>query len=213
MATHIEFTDNYEDLSTDLGFQFKFVCERCGNGFMSSYERSTLGAAGSVLRGAANLLGGFLGRVADASYEFNRAVGGSAHDEALRRAVAEIKPLFKQCHHCGQWCCSQVCWNARANMCKRCAPVAAEVEARMRAEHVETQVSNDLFLEENQRMSAKAKQAAAKCPQCGTNTAGKRFCPGCGKPTTQAQAFCASCGARATPGARFCGDCGGSLTG
>ena len=26
----IEFTDNFEDLSTDQGFQFKFHCERCG---------------------------------------------------------------------------------------------------------------------------------------------------------------------------------------
>jgi hypothetical protein len=27
----IEFTDNFEDLSTDQGFQFKFRCERCGD--------------------------------------------------------------------------------------------------------------------------------------------------------------------------------------
>ena len=34
----IKFTDNYEDLSTDQGFQFKFRCERCGDGFMSSFQ-------------------------------------------------------------------------------------------------------------------------------------------------------------------------------
>ena len=28
----IQFTENYQDLSTDTGFQFDFKCDRCGNG-------------------------------------------------------------------------------------------------------------------------------------------------------------------------------------
>ena len=32
MTTPIEFTGNYQDLSTESGFQFKFFCERCQNG-------------------------------------------------------------------------------------------------------------------------------------------------------------------------------------
>lgn len=211
MSGPIEFTGNVEDLSTDLGFQFKFFCERCGNGFMSSYDRSTVGTAGTLLRGASNLLGGVFGAVADASYEVNRAVGGPAHDAALRRAVEEIRPLFRQCRRCGQWSCSQVCWNERAGMCKQCAPIAEEIETSMRAQHAETQVTNDLFLEENRRMSAKAKALAAPCASCGADTLGKKFCPGCGKPTAAAPAFCGECGARATPGAQFCGECGAKM--
>ena len=46
----IEFTDNYEDLSTDQGFQFKFRCERCGDGFMSTFQTNALGVAGSLLQ-------------------------------------------------------------------------------------------------------------------------------------------------------------------
>ena len=42
----IEFTQNYTDLSTDQGFQFKFFCERCGDGFMSSFQQNPLGMAG-----------------------------------------------------------------------------------------------------------------------------------------------------------------------
>jgi hypothetical protein len=38
----VEFTDNYEDLSTDKGYQFKFYCEHCGNGYMSSFKPSML---------------------------------------------------------------------------------------------------------------------------------------------------------------------------
>lgn len=207
----IEFTGNYQDLSTDLGFQFKFFCERCQNGYMSSYERNAIGTGGALLRGAASLFGGMFGKVADASYDVNRAVGGPAHDAALKRAVEEIRPLFKQCRHCGQWRCSQVCWNEQAGMCKLCAPISEEVEARVRAQHVETQVTNDLFLEENQRMSQKGTLAAAACAHCGAKTLGKKFCPACGKPTGAEANICPQCQARSAPGAKFCGECGTAL--
>ena len=41
--SRIEFTGNYEDLSTDRGYQFKFYCEKCHNGYMSSFKASKLG--------------------------------------------------------------------------------------------------------------------------------------------------------------------------
>jgi hypothetical protein len=191
----IEFTDNVEDLSTDQGFQFKFRCERCGDGFMSSFQTNALGMAGSVLRGAGDLLGGIFGRAASGTYEVQQAVGGPQHDAALRAAVQEVKP--------------QTCWNRSAEMCKECAPIAEEEETQVRAEHVRSQVANDLFLEENQRMSARAKEVAAKCPDCGAATLGKKFCPSCGKKfLATASAFCGACGKKLSPGAKFCGECG-----
>ncbi len=212
MTTAIEFTGNYEDLSTDMGFQFKFICERCSNGYMSSYQSNKLGMAGGFLRGASNFIGGPLGRGADSAYDVQQAVGGKQHDAALRKAVVEIKPLFKQCRNCGNWLCEQVCWNPGANMCKECAPVAEEIETRVRAQFVETQVNNDTFLEENVRMSEKGKEVAAKCSSCGAATQGKKFCPSCGAPAKAATAgFCGDCGARAAPGAKFCGECGAKL--
>ena len=51
MAT-IDFTGNMQDLSTDVGFQFKFYCEQCGSGYMSTFQRNDLGMAGELLRGA-----------------------------------------------------------------------------------------------------------------------------------------------------------------
>ena len=36
----IEFTDNYQDLSTAIGFQFKFLCESCGNGYSPAGRRT-----------------------------------------------------------------------------------------------------------------------------------------------------------------------------
>jgi hypothetical protein len=211
MAT-IEFTDNYEDLSTDKGFQFRFHCERCGNGHMSTYQMNKLGVAGGLLEAASSLFGGVLGRAANSTYDVQRAVGGKAHDAALKEAAAEIRDKFIQCRKCGQWTCREICYNATASMCKQCAPIAEEVETSMRAEHTQTQVTNDLFLEENRRMSAKAKEAAAKCAKCGQPTLGKKFCPGCGTPVEGGgPRFCPSCGAKAAPGAKFCGECGGKM--
>src|SRR5436305_15296231 len=89
----IEFVQNYDDLSTDLGFQFKFHCDRCGNGFQSRFISNKVGMAGGLLRAAGGLLGGVLGNAGNSAYEIQRAVGGPAHDNALREAVQEIKPL------------------------------------------------------------------------------------------------------------------------
>ncbi|HKV13123.1 MAG TPA: zinc ribbon domain-containing protein, partial [Thermoanaerobaculia bacterium] len=72
----IEFTDNYEDLSTDKGYQFKFYCERCGNGYLSTFKSSKLGMAASAAEVAGNLLGGIFGRAASSAYEIRRAVAG-----------------------------------------------------------------------------------------------------------------------------------------
>lgn len=153
-----------------------------------------MATAESVLRAAGNLFGGIFGEAANASYEVNRLVNGPAHDAALSAAVVEIKPLFLQCKRCGQWRCEQMCWNPKTNLCKECTPIAEDEEAAIRAQHVTTQVANDLFLEENQRMSKKAKEVNASCAHCGADTGGRKFCPECGKPTEAGAKPCPKCG-------------------
>jgi hypothetical protein len=97
-------------------------------------------------------------------------------------------------------------------MCKQCAPIAEEVETRVRAQFVQTQVQNDTQLEEEQRRAAKVAEVEATCESCGARTLGKKFCPSCGKPAAvAAAAFCGDCGAKSTPGSTFCGDCGAKL--
>src|SRR5436853_7279442 len=103
MPPAIPFTGNYEDLSTDRGYQFKFYCEKCHNGYMSSFQNSTVGMIGSAARVAGSLFGGVFGNVANSAYEVQRAVGGPAHDTALKTAVTEIAPTVKQCTRCGNW--------------------------------------------------------------------------------------------------------------
>jgi hypothetical protein len=209
----IEFTQNHQDLSTDLGFQFKFFCERCGDGFMSSFDRNVLGTAGGLLRSASGFLGEVFGRAADSAYEIQRAVGGPAHDAALRAAVEEIKPLFKKCRRCGNWQCEKSCWNPAASMCKNCAPVAEEEETSIRSAAVRDQVSNDLNVEEEARIAAKGRAVNTPCPKCGAATLGQKFCPDCGTKLAGATRFCAGCGGKLAPNAKFCGDCGAQVAG
>jgi len=71
----IEFTENYEDLSTDMGFQFKFYCERCKDGYMSTFKANALGVVGGLLKGASNIVGGIFGKAQDTAYEVQRVVG------------------------------------------------------------------------------------------------------------------------------------------
>jgi rRNA maturation endonuclease Nob1 len=41
----IQFVENYDDLSTDRGFQFKFYCDKCRNGYMSGFQASIVAPA------------------------------------------------------------------------------------------------------------------------------------------------------------------------
>lgn len=196
----IKFTGNYQDLSTDKGYQFKFCCEKCGNGHLSTFRASTLGMASSALRAAGNLFGGMLGNAANSAYEIQRAVGGTAHDAALKEAAEEISKEFKQCSRCGKWVCEQICWNAKANLCESCAPDLAEetavAQAQAARQDVQTQLSNP---------APAAAQAA--CPACGAKIQGGKFCPECGK-AVSTKKRCGKCGVESDGNPKFCPECG-----
>ncbi len=203
----IEFTDNYEDLSTDTGYQFKFRCESCGNGYMSSWQANKSGIAGGVLRVAGNLLGGFLGRASASSYELQRVVGGPEHDRALEAAVAEIKPQFVQCKRCGQWVCQTICWNNDKALCKACAPILQRELAAKQAEIAVEQAGERL--RERDLLAGVDVEAPAvvTCPSCGAETEPGKFCGECGG-RLAAREECSRCGAQVKASAKFCPECG-----
>ena len=130
----IEFVRNYSDRSTDKGYQFEFHCDHCGNGYVSSYQASLIGTAGSFLQAAGNMFGGILGSAGRSSYEIQRAIGGPAHDRALQEAVAEVKQKFEQCKRCGQWVCREICWNQTAAQCTGCTPKYEQEVISMRTQ-------------------------------------------------------------------------------
>ena len=144
--TLIAFTKNHEDLSTDKGYQFKFNCDKCGNGYMTTFDTSVIGTAGAFLRAAGDVFGGHLAGAGYGAYEVQRAVGGPQHDTAFKKAVEECKQHFCQCRACGLWVCPEVCWNPQAGQCKGCAPdfqqelVSAHAQAK--ADAARSQLQN-----------------------------------------------------------------------
>ena len=203
----IPFTGNYQDLSTDRGYQFKFYCEKCNNGYMSSFKASAMGMIGSAARVAGDLFGGVFGRVADGSYEVQRAVGGPAHDAELKDAVTEISPIFKQCTRCGHWVCEPVCWNKKAGLCEICAPDLDEEMAAAQAEAAREQIQQKAREVDWTKSRDVAKVSGAVCRQCGAKTQSGKFCQECGASLAPTRK-CAQCGHEAEGSPKFCPDCG-----
>lgn len=222
----IQFVNNHEDLSTDKGFQFKFCCDKCGNGYLSKYQTSTLGMASSLLNSASNLLG-WGHSAGNSAYEIQRAVGGRAHDAALAAAVEEGKQHFHQCSRCGKWVCPEVCWNARANQCEECAPDFREEIASAQAQ-AKTEALRQQLLEKAHNtdyvsgidMSAEAQTSsphavkpsagisASNCSNCGHDVGKAKFCPECGAPAKQVKPHCSGCGFEPENPTKFCPECG-----
>jgi hypothetical protein len=205
--TRVEFTDNHEDLSTASGFQFKFYCESCGNGYMSDWKANKTGIAGSLLRGAGGILGGVLGSAAANSYEIQEAIGGPAHDKAMATAVAEIRPLFVQCKRCGNWVCREVCWNDERGLCATCAPVAQRELGAMQATIGVEQMQEKLRAQDLTEGINLTTTAVVVCPHCQADAGGGKFCQECGE-ALAARSECARCGTKMESKAKFCPECG-----
>jgi len=206
----IAFTDNYEDLSTERGYQFKFNCQRCGNGYLSSFKKSTIGTVSS----AARILGNFFEggeRIASSSDEAHRMTAGKAHDDAFKEAIEEIHPSFIECPRCTQWVCHEKCWNDEKGLCKQCAPdLGVEMAAAQATRTVEEIHAHAQVAEEDlpSKVDWKGKRVKAACPKCKTPLSKDlKFCPNCGE-NLYAAKKCAKCKSDLTPGAKFCVECG-----
>ena len=204
---NIPFTNNYTDLSSQRGFQFKFFCEKCGNGYMSTFQASKLGTAAAAANAAASLLGGFFGKAARSAESLQAMVAGPQHDAALNAAVREISPLFKQCTRCGNWVCEPVCWNKKAGLCENCAPDLDEEIAAAQATAARDQAQEKARSVDYLGQRDLAQVAAVSCPTCGAKTQGGKFCPECGAPIASKRK-CANCGAEADGTPKFCPECG-----
>lgn len=208
----IPFTGNHQDLSTSRGFQFKFSCEKCGNGYSSTFKPNKLGAAASVANAAAGLLGGIFGGAARTAESLRELTSGPQHDAAQREAVEEISKIFKQCTRCGQWVCEPVCWNAKAGLCETCAPDLDEEIAAAQATAAKEQVNEKVRSVDFVGQRDLAQVSGATCRNCGAKTHGAKFCPECGTPTA-VKRKCGNCGAEADGSPKFCPECGQKYTG
>ena len=92
MAKYIEFVSNYNDLSTEHGFQFEFECNRCGSGYRTEMQAWAVGSVANVLDTASSLFGGFMNTAATLGEKARSAAWQKARDNAFAEAVEEIRP-------------------------------------------------------------------------------------------------------------------------
>ena len=215
MPGMVPFTDNYQDHSTREGYQFEFFCERCGNGYSSSFKHSVTGFGGRLARMGGAVLGGGVGDKLDqlgwASEMGRDGMRGSTRDKQLAEAVAEVQQYFVQCHACGQWSCREICFNHERGLCVGCAPKLDQEITRMQAAAQIEQLQTKIQGQDWTRDINVTDTATALCPSCGQETGGGKFCAGCGFALAAAPAatkkFCANCGTQLS-GAKFCAECG-----
>jgi membrane protease subunit (stomatin/prohibitin family) len=205
----VKFVRNYNDESTERGFQFEFYCDRCGTGYRTPFKASATGIAHEALDVASGLLGGVLGRAASVGDRIHSAAWERAHDAAFAQAVEEIKPSFRQCPRCSTWVCAEQCWNQKRGLCKNCAPDLAVEMSAMQAEAAVEAAREVAHAAESEKVSAQDfdEVIAARCPKCGEPISGGKFCSACGAPLA-AEKFCTECGSKIPAGSKFCPQCG-----
>lgn len=213
MAGEFAFTDNVRDLSNGDGYQFEFVCERCGNGYRSAFVRDKGEMGRGLLRGVGGLFGGRMQQMSNFANDmsWNRGTNSPAKDRAMRSAVDEIAPKFTQCHGCGDWVCRDICWNTSINQCVRCSPRLGEELSRIQSaaqfDQLRTAAQNVDF---TRGIDVGARGSMA-CPTCGAHSGGGKFCSSCGS-SLAINVRCGGCGSEANqPGAVFCANCGSRL--
>lgn len=208
MTDIVPFTDNFRDLSNTEGFQFEFVCERCGNGYRSPFQADLMEKGRGLLRSAGGLFGGKLSNITNAADQaLDRGTNSGAKDKALAAAVEAVRPQFKQCRACGNWVCVDVCWNAEVGQCASCSPFVVDELSRAQAAAQVEQIREKVRETDWTADLDTTTRAKVACPACGAAVEGGKFCASCGAKLNPT-AFCTECGSQIPAGAKFCAECG-----
>lgn len=215
MAEEIRFTSNYEDLSTENGFQFEFKCDKCGAGYRSEFKKFLAGGISQALDTASSLLGGIFSSASTVSDNVKSATWQKAHDDAFTDAIKELQNKFIQCPKCNGWVCREKCWNEKKGLCKQCSPdLGVEMAAAQSSRSVEEVWAHAAMAEEDKKLGKENWRAGVvgSCPNCEKPLAtNAKFCPHCGAKLHD-DSKCKKCGAKLQPNAKFCAECGESTT-
>ncbi len=218
------FTRNYEDNSTEEGFQFTFYCDLCQDGYKSSFVRSEVRKKGRGLRGlvqGAGALGELIGgRAGEIGYSLERGSnilaerfdGMSAewqkeHEQAFDRAQNEAAQHFHRCHGCHSWVCD-ACYNEDEGLCTECAPRQEVYVAKARSEAMRRNI--DEAAESAAVWKDRLESKTTVCPSCGKPAGTGKFCSNCG--ASLELNTCPSCGQKNAQGVRFCSHCGAPMS-
>ncbi len=217
------FTRNYEDNSTESGFQFTFYCDNCRDGYRSSFIQSETYKKGKGLRGlaqGAGILGSLFGGAAsNAGYAMQR--GGDVlserfegrspewmkeHERAFELAQNEAMQHFHRCHSCSSYVCD-ACYNEDEGLCVACAPRQEVYVAKKRADAMRRNI--DEAAESASVWSGAIESKTTVCPQCGKPAGSGKFCNNCG--ASMALNVCPQCGKENAQSVKFCNHCGASM--
>jgi hypothetical protein len=179
---------NFEDKSTEQGFQFIFKCEICGTGFESAFVASDEAKKKAMFNKVSQFGGMFSSKASLAG-----AMGGQAYQTpqwnnerqaALKKASEEAMNHLHQCPKCHKYVCDND-WRKDVSLCSVDAGQATAAP------------------------SIGQPATAAVCSKCGHPSGGGKFCNNCGAPLGPSK--CAACGTENAVGAKFCGGCGAKL--
>ena len=217
------FTRNYEDNSTEAGFQFTFYCDHCQDGYKSSFIESETYKKSKGIRGlarGASILGGLIGGAASrlgyaaergSDFLSERFDGMSPewqkeHEKAFERAKNEAQQHFNRCHGCRKWVCDS-CYNEDEGLCTECAPRQEIAVAKARADAMRRNIEETA--ETATVWKGKLESKTTVCPTCGKPAGTGKFCNNCG--ASLALAVCPKCKVENAQGVRFCNHCGASM--
>ena len=217
------FTRNFQDNSSDAGFQFDFFCDICRDGYKSSFIASDSYKKRGLMRGVgqgANIIGSLVGgrvrnlgsTASQATHVFSNQYEGRSpewqkeHEKAFERASNEAMQHFHRCPNCNKYVCDQ-CWNEDEGLCVSCAPRQEVFVAQARAQAMKRNI-------EDAGRSATVWQGnieskTTMCPSCGKPAGSGKFCNNCGASMELKE--CPKCGAKNALTIRFCNNCGQNL--
>ena len=218
------FTRNYQDNSTEAGFQFTFYCDVCNDGFKSSFMESSTykkNKGSRILGQGIGLAGGLLGgKMRDLAYTAER--GGDIlserfdgrspdwqkeHEQAFMRAQNEAKANFRRCPNCNSYVCDS-CWNEDTGLCTKCSPRQEVYVAQAHAKAMQRNI--DQAGESATVWQGAIESKTTICPSCGKPAGSGKFCNNCGASMELKE--CPRCGAKNSLAVRFCNNCGENLS-
>ena len=217
------FTRNYQDNSTDAGFQFTFYCDICNDGFKSSFISSTtykkkkgvkmLGQGVSLI---GNIIGGQArniaysaergGNILSERFEGKSPEWQKEHEVAFEHAQNEAMQHFHRCHACNKYVCDS-CFNEDEGLCTACAPRQEVYVAKTRAAAMKRNI--DAAGSSATVWKGEIESKTTICPSCGKPAGTGKFCNNCG--ASMELKVCQQCGAKNALTVKFCNNCGNPL--